>query len=100
MLFRNLGGSNLIRHHGPFLKDAEILDLSKFWSSQADPVFDENAIKAIENQSEFNLENSDSGEAQEYDERYDEILSWASNLREISASLIQRRFQLGYPRAA
>ena len=40
-----------------------------------------------------------SGEDQ-YDERYDEILSWASTQKEISASLIQRRFQLGYPRAA
>ena len=43
--------------------------------------------------------NSSTGE-DNYDERYDEILAWASTQKEISASLIQRRFQLGYPRAA
>ena len=34
------------------------------------------------------------------DERYDEILAWAAGQKAISASLIQRRFKLGYPRAA
>jgi DNA segregation ATPase FtsK/SpoIIIE, S-DNA-T family len=36
----------------------------------------------------------------EYDERYDEILSYVSNMKEVSASLLQRKFKLGYPRAA
>ena len=49
-------------------------------------------------------EGGDGGDAgfteDEYDERYDEILAWASEQKAISASLIQRRFKLGYPRAA
>ena len=36
----------------------------------------------------------------EFDERYDEILGYVSTLKEVSASLLQRRFRLGYPRAA
>jgi S-DNA-T family DNA segregation ATPase FtsK/SpoIIIE len=34
------------------------------------------------------------------DDRYHEILDWILAQSEVSASLIQRRFQLGYPRAA
>ncbi|RYZ80681.1 MAG: DNA translocase FtsK, partial [Proteobacteria bacterium] len=37
---------------------------------------------------------------EEHDERYDEILAWAAAMKEVSASLIQRKFRLGYPRAA
>jgi DNA segregation ATPase FtsK/SpoIIIE, S-DNA-T family len=104
MLFKNPGGPNSVRHHGPFLKDAEINGVAKFWSDQAQPEYDVTAMKALEGFQGDGLgagedgfgENSD----QDYDERYDEILSWASAQKAISASLIQRRFQLGYPRAA
>lgn len=100
MLFKSPGGSNTIRHHGPFLKDSEINAVARFWSDQSEPEFDQNALKALEtmNSSEASDMLGDGNE--EYDERYDEILSWASAQKEISASLIQRRFQLGYPRAA
>lgn len=103
MLYKSPGGSNLIRHHGPYLKDSEINAVAQFWSDQAEPEFDPSIIKAIE--SSGSIEPGEGGAGGEfgeesYDERYDEILSWASQQKEISASLIQRRFQLGYPRAA
>jgi len=106
MLYKSPGGSSLIRHHGPFLKDSEINDVAKFWASQAEPEYDQTAMKAMEAGSgasgDMTGEDGDDGNFGEesYDERYDEILSWASAQKEISASLIQRRFQLGYPRAA
>lgn len=101
MLYKSPGGSTLVRHHGPFLKDAEITEVAQFWSAQAEPEFDQSAIKYME------ATGADAGGEvgaefgeESYDERYDEILSWASTQKAISASLIQRRFQLGYPRAA
>jgi S-DNA-T family DNA segregation ATPase FtsK/SpoIIIE len=106
MLYKSPGGSSLIRHHGPFLKDSEINDLAKFWSDQAPPEYDVSAMKAMEAGSGGGAEHAGSEEGgsefgdDQYDERYDEILSWASSQKEISASLIQRRYQLGYPRAA
>lgn len=106
MLYKSPGGSSLIRHHGPFLKDSEINGVAKFWSDQAPPEYDTSAMKAMEAASggggDMGGDASGSGEFgdSEYDDRYDEILSWASTQKEISASLIQRRFQLGYPRAA
>lgn len=105
MLYKSPGGSNLVRHHGPFLKDAEIAEVTGFWANQAPPEYDQSALKAMEaanggGEMGEGAEGGEFGGDQEYDERYDEILSWASAQKEISASLIQRRFQLGYPRAA
>jgi S-DNA-T family DNA segregation ATPase FtsK/SpoIIIE len=107
MLYKSPGGSSLLRHHGPFLKDSEINSVAKFWSDQAPPEYDPTAMKAMEATSNPGGGSDMGGEGgggeygdEQYDDRYDEILSWASSQKEISASLIQRRFQLGYPRAA
>jgi S-DNA-T family DNA segregation ATPase FtsK/SpoIIIE len=100
MLFKNPGGPNSVRHHGPFLKDVEINGVAKFWSDQAEPEYDSSALKALEGTQQDATFGEEGAPDSEYDERYDEILSWASAQKEISASLIQRRFQLGYPRAA
>ncbi len=104
MLYKSPGGSGLIRHHGPFLKDSEINGVAKFWANQAEPEYDLTAMKAMEagGGSPADLSGNAGGDfgEEQYDDKYDEILSWASAQKEISASLIQRRFQLGYPRAA
>jgi S-DNA-T family DNA segregation ATPase FtsK/SpoIIIE len=104
MLFLAPGVSKPMRHHGPFLKDSEINEVAKFWSDQAEPEFDPLAMKALDGFSGGGDGDSASGDSfdgeNEHDDRYDEILSWASDQKEISASLIQRKFRLGYPRAA
>ncbi|MEI7973040.1 MAG: DNA translocase FtsK, partial [Bdellovibrio sp.] len=98
LLFRNPGGANLLRHHAPFLKDQEVLQICNFWSQQSPPQYDEGALKSLKS---LDNEGDELGEIEtELDDKYDEILAWASSMKEISASLIQRRFQLGYPRAA
>lgn len=106
MLFLAPGLSKPARHHGPFLKEAEINNIAKWWSDQAEPEFDPLALKALDGFSGEGSDGSSGGAGNdgfgetEYDDRYDEILSWTSEQREVSASLIQRRFRLGYPRAA
>ncbi|MBO9668577.1 MAG: DNA translocase FtsK, partial [Bdellovibrio sp.] len=75
------------------------------WADQGEPEYDPLAMKALDGFAGGDgAEAGDSGDGgfgeEEYDERYDEILSWASAQKEISASLIQRKFRLGYPRAA
>lgn len=109
MLVVSNGSSTPIRHHGPYLKETEINGVAKFWSDQGEPEYDALAMRALEGGpsaggagaeagSEFGGELG--GGDDEYDERYDEILAWAGGQKAISASLIQRRFKLGYPRAA
>jgi S-DNA-T family DNA segregation ATPase FtsK/SpoIIIE len=101
MLFKSPGSSNLVRHHGPFLKDSEVVDIAKFWSQQAEPEFDPAIMKTLEGGMDPLGTGLDGDqEEQEYDEIYDQVLSWASAQKTISASLIQRNFQIGYPRAA
>jgi S-DNA-T family DNA segregation ATPase FtsK/SpoIIIE len=105
MLFLAPGVSKPQRHHGPYLTDQEIQDVCKFWSDQAEPEFDALAMKALEgsggpgsneNPDDFMMANGDG----DFDERYDEILNYVGTLKEVSASHIQTRFRLGYPRAA
>lgn len=111
MLVISAGASKAVRHHGPFLKESEINGVAKFWANQGEPEYDPLAMRALEGNSGAGAsalgDDSGSGGADglsgddnEYDERYDEILSWAAAQKAISASLIQRRFKLGYPRAA
>lgn len=107
MLVISAGTSKAVRHHGPFLKETEINAVAKFWADQAEPEYDPIAMRALEGSTSSGASagsDFDGGEAgfteDEYDERYDEILAWASEQKAISASLIQRRFKLGYPRAA
>lgn len=105
MLFLTGGISKPIRHHGPYLKESEINMVAKFWSDQGQPDFDAGILRALEGgpadgESDFAGASSGSFGDEEHDEKYDEILSWASEQKEVSASLIQRRFRLGYPRAA
>ncbi len=103
MLFLAPGVSKPERHHGPYLAEDEIEAIVDFWKSQGEPVYDPVAMKAVEGgmepgaSSEGSIfDNSDEIK----DERYDEILEYVATQKEVSASLIQRRFRLGYPRAA
>lgn len=103
MLYRGPGSSAIVRHHGPYLKDTDIQAVTKFWAAQAEPEFDASALRALEG----NVDNVGGGEGgdsdfgdEPKDEKYDEIINWVQTQKEVSASLIQRRFQLGYPRAA
>lgn len=107
-----IGGSGkAIRHHGPYLKETEINTVAKFWADQGEPEYDQLALRALDggpSQGSFagisegdpDFSAADLSGDEDYDERYDEILSWAASQKAISASLIQRRFKLGYPRAA
>ncbi len=105
MLFQAPGVAKPERHHGPWVTETEIAEIMSYWSEQGQPDYDESAMRAITRQPAFSeggegaWDGAD-GESDEYDERYDEILAWVSGLKSVSASLVQRKFRLGYPRAA
>lgn len=102
MLFLAPGFSKPMRHHGPFLSEKEINGLAAHWSEQGEPEFDPIAVKTLEGFTEGGSGADDfmGDGGEDYDEMYDQILAWAAEQKEVSASLIQRRFRLGYPRAA
>lgn len=108
MLFLAPGVSKPERHHGPYLTEFEIAQVVKAWKDQGEPEYDTVAMKAIEGSGGgFDLDGSvadgdgfdlDDGDIK--DDRYDEVLAWVAAQKEVSASLLQRKFRLGYPRAA
>lgn len=103
MLFRAPGTDKPIRHHGPWLSDAEINKVAKFWSDQSEPQYDVGLMSLLDNtqDNEDGFSEGGRGEGQgEYDEMYDEIVAFVSSVKEVSASLLQRKYRLGYPRAA
>lgn len=95
MLFFPMGESAPIRIQGSFISDEEIKSVVDFVRRGAQPVFDEKFIDLEQK------EKSEYSEKEfEDDPLYNEILEFAINTGKISASLIQRKFHLGYNRAA
>lgn len=110
MLFLAPGVPKPERHHGPFLSEEEINRVVQSWRDQGEPEYDEAAMRAIEGSGGGfeqegvplgdSFDDNLSGDDEIRDDRYDEILAYVSAQKEVSASLLQRRFRLGYPRAA
>lgn len=104
MLFQSPGISKPVRAHAAYVSEEEIEGMTEVWKDQSDPLYDSKAMRAVEGSSSaFGDSGSDLDSADgidDFDDRYDEILAAVSELKEVSASLLQRKFRLGYPRAA
>lgn len=93
MLFYPMGASKPLRVQGAFISDAEIDKMTEFIKQQGEPEYDESVQKA-------QSEHSDS----EIDFFEDELMMQAIDMvletGQASASMLQRRFRIGYTRAA
>lgn len=94
MLFM-LPGVKMIRIHGAYISDAEVKSVTEFVKSQGSPDYSsfDNIVVAEEQDKGINI----SGER---DEIYQRVLEFAEAAGEVSISSIQRRFKIGYNRAA
>ncbi len=95
MLFVPPGSSISVRIHGAYVSDEEISQLVEHWKSQGAAIFEENWFVEAESASA-----NESGDEEEYDERYDDAIALVARTREASISLIQRHLRIGYNRAA
>jgi S-DNA-T family DNA segregation ATPase FtsK/SpoIIIE len=93
MLFLPPGSSKLSRIHGAFVSGGEIKRIVEFLKKQGEPAY-ESAILLGEKK-----EKEAAGD-DEYDEKYDEAVAFVAETGQASISLIQRRFRIGYNRAA
>jgi DNA segregation ATPase FtsK/SpoIIIE, S-DNA-T family len=98
MLFLLPGTSNLKRVHGAYVSEDELSKVIEFIREQKGPDY----IKEIDTQIEqLSREDGDlNGLIEESDPVYDEALEFVTNKGSASISLIQRRFRVGYNRAA
>jgi S-DNA-T family DNA segregation ATPase FtsK/SpoIIIE len=93
MLFLPPGSSKLTRIHGAFVSGAEIKRIVEFLKKQGKPSYDSSILLEVKKEKEA------AGE-EEYDEKYDEAVAFVAQTEQASISLIQRRFRIGYNRAA
>jgi len=94
MLFAPPGTGRLIRIQGTFVSEQEIQNITDFLKSQRKPEY----VEEITQQQE---EEEDTLFTQiEYDEKYDEALAFVTKTKQASISGVQRRFRIGYNRAA
>ena len=96
MLYLPMGESAPIRIQGCFISDDEIRRLIEYVCNEQKASYDEKlTAPTAEEVKEVNEE------AEEYeDPLYDQIVEFAISTGKVSASLLQRRFRLGYNRAA
>ena len=90
MLFMESGSNKLLRLQGPFVSDEEIERVTSHARSLAEPVYlfeEENLLESLITE-------------EEDDELLGEVIHYITEQNRASTSLLQRRFRIGYNRAA
>ncbi len=92
MLFSPIGQNHPTRIQGAYISDEEVTRVVEFVSKQQPSLFDETFLQ---------LESSDDKAGiNSEDPLYEEVRSYVMEAQKASTSLLQRRFQIGYNRAA
>ena len=102
MLFLPMGESIPMRIQGAYVSEEEIEKLVNYTISQQKAIYDETlTIDKSASSDSGSSSGDDYVSSDEYDDPiYNEVVDFAVSTGKISASLIQRKFRLGYNRAA
>lgn len=92
MLYLPQDASKPVRLQGAFVSDDEMKSLVDFWTRLGQPSYTDEDIREVD---QLNIRDDD-----ESDDLYDKAVAVAIQYRKVSASLLQRRLGIGYPRAA
>lgn len=96
MLFLPPGTSQMMRLHGAFVSGAEINKIVQFLKKQSKPDYVDLVQVEEAGKSRGSFQEYDDG----YDEKYDEAVAFVTEAGQASISMVQRRFRIGYNRAA
>ncbi|ENY85542.1 hypothetical protein HMPREF1094_03235 [[Clostridium] innocuum 2959] len=95
MLYVPVGETVATRVQGVFVSDDEVADICEFVSHQGKPKFDDAFVRLELLDGGVGPTSSETG-----DPLYDEVKEFIISTRKASTSLIQRKFSIGYARAA
>lgn len=95
MLFLQPGTSKPVRFHGPFVSEKEVKRVVQYWANQADPIYE----KALDQKIKSDV-HTESVYEDTSDPMYEDIVAFVKSCDVVSASFLQRKFRIGYPRAA
>ncbi|ANZ58000.1 cell division protein FtsK [Fructilactobacillus lindneri] len=93
MLYEPIDLNKPLRIQGSFISDQDVESVVDFVKQEGDPDYDENMIISDE---EITQDEKD----EEKDELFDEALDFVVKEHKASTSMLQRRFRIGYNRAA
>lgn len=88
------GQGDLIRVHGAYMTDDEVVRVASDWRARGKPNY---LAEIVENNEENEQQQNENGDL---DEKFDEAVDVVLSSGNTSASFLQRRLGLGFPRAA
>lgn len=91
MLYFPTGSNKPSRAQGAFVSDKEVQDVVEFWKAQGEPVYQEEVVAQASTSEE--VDETD-------DELYEDAVRLVMDTDSASISMLQRRFRIGYSRAA
>ncbi|TDQ57039.1 DNA translocase FtsK [Mesocricetibacter intestinalis] len=98
MLYLGNGTTDLVRVHGAFMSDDEVVRVANDWRARGKPQYIAEILEGAEDEDNEGEEGSaDSGEL---DALFDEVTEFVVRTGTTSVSSIQRRFRVGFNRAA
>ncbi len=100
MLFLGPGQIEAERVHGAFVSDEEVNRVCEAWRERGAPDYIDNFGDNFQLASSDSSGSSSGGTSGEDDSFYNEAVAFVLETRKVSASSIQRKFSIGYNRAA
>ena len=101
MLYLAVGESTPTRIHGAFVDDDEVHRVVEDWKRRGKPEYDEEILSGgVSADALTGLEAEGEGGDAEQDVLYDEAVKFVTQTRRVSISSVQRKFKIGYNRAA
>jgi S-DNA-T family DNA segregation ATPase FtsK/SpoIIIE len=101
MLYLPIGQNSPVRIQGSYITDEEIEKIIDFTKKQQEASYSDDFMK-LEEEKTASLEEDDGskGSSGSDDELYDQIVDFVVKTQKASASLLQRKFKIGYNKAA
>ncbi len=101
MLYLPPGSGLPVRVHGAFVDDDEVHRVVSAWKARGEPVYVDDVLSGAEGENLPGVPTlNEGGGDSEGDALYDEAVAFVTEGRRVSISSVQRKFKIGYNRAA
>ena len=101
MLYLPPGSGLPVRVHGAFVDDDEVHRVVSAWKARGEPVYVDDVLNGAEGENLPGVPTlSEGGGDSEGDALFDEAVAFVTEGRRVSISSVQRKFKIGYNRAA